>query len=331
MVMDNQRLCQFLEEKTSSCKVLVVGDIMLDKYYYGEVTRISGEAPVPITRVHSSDEKLGGGANIAYNLSVLGCQTGLSGFVGDDAHCVSMVEKLADHGIDSAGLIRTDRPTTTKVRIMSGNQQMFRLDFEQVGAVAETYAEAFQQYIGGRLNESLDCVVISDHDNGACTEKSCAKIIELCHNHGVPVVVDMSGHNWVNYAQADYVVANMKRVNQVLLQPVENEDAAIEKAAHYLMRKYRVRNVIVTRSEKGLSLVGSDVVKHIPTKAQELFDVLGATDTIAAVFALALAGGLNPREGAYLANLAASRVVARVGTYAVTREELQGLLRAGTM
>ena len=304
--MDNLRLCQFLEEKTSSCKVLVVGDIMLDKYYYGEVTRISGEAPVPITRVHSSDEKLGGGANIAYNLSVLGCQTGLSGFVGDDAHCVSMVEKLADHGIDSAGLIRTDRPTTTKVRIMSGNQQMFRLDFEQVGAVAEVYAEAFQQYIGGRLNESLDCVVISDHDNGACTEKSCAKIIEL-------------------------VVANMKRVNQVLRQPVENEDAAIEKAAHYLMRKYRVRNVIVTRSEKGLSLVGNDVVKHIPTKAQELFDVLGATDTIAAVFALALAGGLNPREGAYLANLAASRVVARVGTYAVTREELQGLLRAGAM
>lgn len=329
--MNSQLLCDFLEKKTASCKVLVVGDVMLDKYYYGEVTRISGEAPVPITRVCSSDEKLGGGANIAYNLAVLGCDTGVSGFVGDDAHCVSMVEKLADYGIDSAGLIRTDRPTTTKVRIMSGNQQMFRLDFEQVGAMADEDAASFQRYIAERLNESLDCVVISDHDNGACTEKTCTKIIELCHNHGVPVVVDMSGHNWVNYAHADYVVANMKRVNQALLQPIENQDAKVEKAAHYLMRKYKVRNVIITRSEKGLSLISENVIKHIPTKAQELFDVLGATDAIAAVFALALAGGLSPQEGAYLANLAASRVVAKVGTYAVTKEELKGLLQESSM
>lgn len=325
--MDNQMLCQFLEDKPAACKVLVVGDIMLDKYYYGEVTRISGEAPVPITRVHSSTEKLGGGANIACNLAVLGVRTGISGFVGADQHCESMVEKFRRYGIDASGLIYTDRPTTTKVRVVSGNQQMFRLDFEESRAVDGEDAQKFRQYIGQKLNESLDCVVISDHDNGACTEKTCEKIIELCHNHGVPVVVDMSGHNWVNYAHADYVVANMKRVNQALLQPVENEDDRVEKAAHYLLRKYRLRNVIVTRSQQGLSLVGKDVVAHIPTKAQELFDVLGATDSIAAVFALALAGGLNPRHGAYLANLAASRVVMKLGTYAVTREELQDLLR----
>ena len=329
--MDNQMLCQFLEDKPSACKILVTGDIMLDKYYYGEITRISAEAPVPITRVHSSSEKLGGGANIAYSLSVLGCRTGISGFVGRDSHCASMVEKLQHYGIDYSGLIQTERPTTTKVRVMSGNQQMFRLDFEEVGAVPEADSAAFQKYIGEKLNESLDCVIVSDHDNGSCTEKSCAKIIELCHNHGVPVVVDMSGHNWINYAHADYIVANMKRINQVLLQPAENEDAKVEKAAHYLMRKYRVRNVIVTRSEKGLSLVGEDAAVHIPTKAQELFDVLGATDAITAVFSLALAGGLSPEQGAYLANLAASRVVAKVGTYAVTREDLQGLLREGTM
>lgn len=329
--MDNQRLCQFLQDKPSSCKILVTGDLMLDKYYYGEVTRISAEAPVPITRIHASSEKLGGGANIACSLSVLGSRTEISGFVGNDQHCASMIEKFQQYGIDFSGLIRTERPTTTKVRVMSGSQQMFRMDFEEDGAVAEADAAAFQKYVGDKLNESLDCVIISDHDNGACSEKSCAKIIALCHNHGVPVVVDMSGHNWINYAQADYVVASLKRVNQVLLQPTENEDANIEKAAHYLMRKYRVRNVIVTRSEKGLSLVGEDMAVHIPTKAQELFDVLGATDSITAVFALALAGGLSPKQGAYLANLAASRVVAKVGTYAVTREELQGLLREGTM
>lgn len=329
--MDTQRLCQFLENKPLSCKILVVGDLMLDKYYYGEVTRISAEAPVPIARIHSSSEKLGGGANIAYSLSVLGCQTGISGFVGKDQHCASMVEKFQHYGIDYSGLIQMDRPTTTKVRVMSGNQQMFRMDFEETSAVSEGDSAAFQEYIGQKLNESLDCVILSDHDNGACTEKSCAKIVALCHNHGVPVVVDMSGHNWVNYAQADYMVASLKRINQVLLQPAENEDAAIEKAAHYLMRKYRVRNVIVTRSEKGLSLIGENTAAHIQTKAQELFDVLGATDSVTAVFALALAGGLSPKQGAYLANLAAGRVVAKVGTYAVTRQELQGLLREGTM
>ena len=128
--MDKQRLRDFLAEKTGQCKILVVGDIMLDKYYYGEVTRISGEAPVPITRVESSSEKLGGGANIAYSFAVLGCKVSMAGFVGKDSHCESLVEKFNHYGIDAGGLIYTDRPTTTKVRIMSGNQQMFRLDFE---------------------------------------------------------------------------------------------------------------------------------------------------------------------------------------------------------
>lgn len=169
-------------------------------------------------------------------------------------------------------------------------------------------------------------VIISDHDNGACSDKTCDRIIELCHNHGVPVVVDMSSSNWVNYKHADYVVANMKRINQQLLQPIENEDIMVEKAGHYLMRKFRIKNVIATRSNKGLSLISEEATTHIPTQAQELFDVLGATDAVAAVFALALAGGLKPESGAYLANLAASRVVARLGTYAVTREELKGLL-----
>jgi D-beta-D-heptose 7-phosphate kinase/D-beta-D-heptose 1-phosphate adenosyltransferase len=324
--MDKQALVTFLEHKPDKCKVLVVGDIMLDKYYYGEVTRISGEAPVPITRVQQTSEKLGGGANIAYNLAVLGCQTSISGFVGNDQHCESMVEKFRGCGIDDSGLVYTDRPTTTKVRVVSNNQQMFRLDFEEVRPVEGGDADRFQSNIADKLNESLDCVIISDHDNGACSDKTCAKIIELCHNHGVPVVVDMSSGNWVNYKHADYVVANMKRINQQLLQPIENEDAMVEKAGHYLMRKFRIKNVIATRSNKGMSLISEDLTTHIPTQAQELFDVLGATDAVAAVFAMALAGGLKPVSGAYLANLAASRVVARLGTYAVTRDELKGLL-----
>ncbi|MBQ1461530.1 MAG: D-glycero-beta-D-manno-heptose-7-phosphate kinase [Selenomonas sp.] len=324
--MDAQRLRDFLATKPEQCHVLVVGDIMLDKYYYGDVTRISGEAPVPITRVNSSSEKLGGSANIAYSLAVLGCRVSIAGFVGRDSHCESLVERFKNYGIDTDGLIYTERPTTTKVRIMSGNQQMFRLDFEDDRPIALQDMARYEQYIGEKLSESLDCVIISDHANGACTDASCSWIIEKCHNHGVPVVVDMSAATWVNYRKADYVVANLKRINKELLQPAENEDGAVEKACHYLMRKFHVKNVIATRSQQGLSLVRSDETVHIPTEAQELFDVLGATDAVTAVFGLAVAGGLPPALGAYLANLAASRVVTRLGTYAVTREELAELL-----
>ena len=324
--MEGQRLRDFLATKPSQCKVLVVGDIMLDKYYYGEVTRISGEAPVPVTRVHSSSEKLGGSANIAYSLAVLGCKVSIAGFVGKDSHCESLVEKFAHYGIDASGLIYTSRPTTTKVRIVSGNQQMFRLDFEANQAVELQDMARFEQYIGEKLSESLDCVIISDHANGACTDASCSWIIEKCHNHGVPVVVDLSAACWVNYRNADYVVANLKRINNALLQPIENEDAAVEKACHYLMRKFHIKNIIATRSQKGMVLVRENETVHIPTTAQELFDVLGATDAVTAVFGMALAGGLPPALGAYMANLAASRVVTRLGTYAVTREELESML-----
>ena len=170
-------------------------------------------------------------------------------------------------------------------------------------------------------------MIISDYGKGSCTEQNCQKIIQACHAHGVPVVVDPKGTNWAKYAHADYITPNLKEINSVLLEPIRNEDKAVEKAAHYVMRKFKLRNVIVTRSEEGLSLVREEEVVHIPTKAQEVFDVSGAGDTVIAVFAMALAGGLAPRDGAYMANLAASVVVAKLGTYAVSRDELMKVLK----
>ena len=325
--MDKEALYDFVARKTEKCKILVVGDVMLDKYYYGEVTRISPEAPVPITHVLDTKETLGGAANVAHNLALLGCETSISGFVGDDYHCQSLLDKFTARGIDYHGLITTDRPTTTKLRVIGGHQQMLRLDFEESAPIDGPYAERFLGYIRQKLNESLDCVIISDYGKGACTEANCQKIIKLCHEHGVPVVVDPKGTNWVKYAHADYITPNLKEINQVLLEPIRNEDKPVEKAAHYVMRKFKLRNIIVTRSEEGLSLVREDEVVHIPTKAQEVFDVSGAGDTVIAVFAMALAGGLAPRDGDYMANLAASVVVAKLGTYAVSRDELMKVLK----
>lgn len=152
-------------------------------------------------------------------------------------------------------------------------------------------------------------------------------MIESCHTYGVPVVVDPKGTDWTKYAYADYITPNLKEINQVLAEPVHNEDGAVEVAAHYVMNRFNIRNVIVTRSEEGLSLIRDDENVHIPTKAQEVFDVSGAGDTVIAVFAMGLAGGMSPADSAYIANLAASVVVAKLGTYAVSREELMAVLK----
>ena len=304
--MENEQLYDFVAQRTARCKTLVVGDVMLDKYYYGEVTRISPEAPVPITHVLETKETLGGAANVAHNLALLGCETSIAGFVGEDYHCQSLEERLTARAIDFRGLVHTNQPTTTKLRVIGGHQQMLRLDFEEIDPPAPVYRERLQNYIEQKLNESLDALILSDYGKGACTQQSCQAIINAAHAHGVPVIIDPKGSNWTKYEHADYITPNLKEINAVLLEPIRNEDKAVEKAAHYVMRKFKLRNVIVTRSEEGLSLVREEEVVHIPTKAQEVFDVSGAGDTVIAVFAMALAGGLSPRDGAYMANLAAT-------------------------
>ncbi|HBT78863.1 MAG TPA: D-glycero-beta-D-manno-heptose-7-phosphate kinase, partial [Selenomonas sp.] len=208
--IDKQKLYDFTATRTARCKILVVGDVMLDKYYYGEVTRISPEAPVPITHVTGSKETLGGAANVAHNLALLGCQTSIAGFVGEDYHCQSLMDKFTARGIDYKGLITTDRPTTTKMRIMGGHQQMLRLDFEDAHDVSGPYADRLRNYVNQKLNESLDCLVLSDYGKGTLTEETSQLLIKAAHAHGVPVVIDPKGMNWTKYAHADYITPNLK-------------------------------------------------------------------------------------------------------------------------
>ena len=328
--MDKKELYGFVATRTPQCRILVAGDVMLDKYYYSEVTRISPEAPVPIAHVRSEMETLGGAANVAHNLTRLACQVSIAGFVGKDYHGKSLVEKLRARGIDGAGLIPTDRPTTTKLRVIGGHQQMLRLDFEESAPVAGTDAAHFLSCIERKLDAGLDVLIISDYGKGACTEENCRKIITACKAHHVPVIVDPKGTSWMKYADADYITPNLKEINAVLADPICNEDAPVEHAARDVMKKYHLGNIIVTRSEAGLSLIREGEVEHIPTKAQEVFDVSGAGDTVIAVFAMGIAGGLPPRDSAYLANLAAGVVVAKLGTYAVSREELMAALKNET-
>ena len=325
--MDKQALYDFVAKSTRQCKILVVGDVMLDKYYYGEVTRISPEAPVPVTHVTDMKETLGGAANVAHNLALLGCATSIAGFVGDDFHCQSLLDKFTARGIEYKGLIHTDRPTTTKLRVIGGHQQMLRLDFEEADPVTGPFAERLRGYVEMKLGEHLDAVIISDYGKGACTEETCQQVIRLCHDFHVPVIADPKGVNWEKYTQVDYITPNLKELNAILPEPIKNRDGAVETAARYAMQRFQLGHMLATRSENGLSLVTDTEVTHIPTKAQEVFDVSGAGDTVIAVFAMGLAGGLSPADSAYMANLAASVVVAKLGTYAVSKEELLAALK----
>ena len=313
----------FFKTRVERCKVLVIGDIMMDRYYYGDVRKFASDAPVPVAKIIKRKSSLGAAANIANNLANLGCKTSVAGFVGDDHNFEILSEQLYESGIDQDGLIATDWPTTTKIRIMSGHVQMFRMDFEDLAPRTEDQFDALKSFVKQRLNESLDAIVLADYEKGVCTERFCASVIRAAHNHGVPVVVMPYGQQWIKYANADYVTPNVAKINKILLSPIPtDDDDAAERAGRYIMRKFQIKNVLATRSASGISLVTDEDAFHLPTRVQEVFDSAGASDTVTAVFAMALAGGLKPVDGAYIANVAAGIVLRKSGTYAITRDDM---------
>ena len=318
-------LKNFVADGIGSCKVLVVGDVMLDKYYFGEVTRISPEAPVPIARVLKVKETLGGAANVVHNLALLGCQTSIIGQVGRDNHGEIFLGKLKALGVDYSGMIETSKPTTTKIRVISGHQQMIRLDFEDTGELDALATDELLKNFSASL-PNVDGVIISDYGKGVCTKKICREIIGACRAAKKFVVVDPKGDNWQKYFDATFITPNLKELNAILPKRIPNVDAQIEEAAQKVIDEFNLRGLVVTRSAEGLSLLDGDKVSHIKARAQEVFDVSGAGDTVIAVFALALAGKIDSAAAAYLANVAAGVVVAKVGTYAVNREELLNAL-----
>lgn len=295
---------------------------MLDKYYFGEVKRISPEAPVPVTRVLEEKETLGGAANVAHNLALLGCKTYLAGVVGNDHHRDSLNRILDSKRVDYAGLICKNGPTTTKLRIIGGHQQMLRLDFEETAPIDSEIELKLKDYVDSLMDQKISSVIISDYAKGVCTPSFCQYVIEKCAENDIPVIIDPKGSNWQKYSGAAYITPNLKELNEAIHVHISNNDEEIKKAASTIKRRLRIKNILVTRSEKGLSLIGTKRSVHIPTKAQEVFDVSGAGDTVIAVLGAALAGRLDPVDAAYLANLAAGVVVGKLGTYAINRSEL---------
>ena len=263
---------------------------------------------------------------MAHNLARLGCQVSLCGISGDDENRAILERKLTTLGIDATDLLKTGRPTTTKVRVIGGHQQMLRLDFEETGATSRKQEKQLIGAIRKKLDSGVDAVILSDYAKGVCSSSLCRALIQACRQVNIPLVVDPKGANWKKYLGAFFVTPNVKELAEASRSPVFNDDFSIELLARTIRRRFAFDVLMVTRSEKGLSLFGEDRVTHIPTYAREVFDVSGAGDTVAAVMGAALAAGLKPGAAAHLANLAAGVVVAKLGTYAISATELEAAL-----
>jgi D-beta-D-heptose 7-phosphate kinase/D-beta-D-heptose 1-phosphate adenosyltransferase len=315
-------------------RVLVVGDVMLDRYAFGDVTRISPEAPVPVVRITRETSSLGGAANVANNVAHLGAEVCLIGLCGQDP-ARELVESLArDLGISTALVADSSVQTTTKWRILGGHQQMLRLDFEQPRTPCPESIRELKDAITRHLAKS-HVVVISDYAKGVCGDEVCRFTIDKAAAANVPVIIDPKAEDWSKYARATFVTPNHKELCQAVGRTLDNEDSIVAAHARGLVKKYQIKHLLVTRSEKGISLVtGRDAV-HIHSQAQEVYDVSGAGDTVVGAFAAALASGLPMRLSLDLANTAAGIVVGKLGTVPVELDELRqrveelGLFAAG--
>lgn len=303
--------------------VLVAGDVMLDRYWQGATTRISPEAPVPVVRVQSQDDRPGGAANVALNLVSLGANAGLAGIVGRDDNARILDSRLEQLGVKTFFDRSDTQPTVTKVRIMSRNQQLIRLDFEEK---LEAGGSLLTAYAAGL--ENTDLVILSDYAKGTLSQVQA--MIQLARKAGKRVLVDPKGHDFSIYRQASVLTPNLSEFEAVVGEC--KDEAELEQKGEVLRSELELEALLITRSEKGMTLIRENLAPiHLPTHAQEIYDVTGAGDTVIAVLGLALASGHDFPEAMMLANLAAGLVVAKPGTATVSMGEIYTALHSDTL
>ena len=301
--------------------VLVVGDLMLDRFIVGHVSRISPEAPVPVVQFQAEHTRLGGAANVVHNIIALGGRASLVGLVGRDAAAAQLRRELSRAGGNAAGLVEdASRPTTEKVRIVTErNQQVARIDYERDGDVSGQLEHELVDRIR-RLGSGAKALLVSDYLKGAVTRRVIEALIEL-KNAGAPLVVDPKIPHLMCYAGATIVTPNHGEAEAATHRRIRSDEEVREAALDFRARA-GCEGVLITRGEHGMWLLDAACEGAIPSIAREVSDVTGAGDTVAATLALALAAGATMREAAILANYAAGLVVGKFGTATVNREEL---------
>jgi len=297
-------------------RILVVGDVMLDRYWFGDSERISPEAPVPIVQVAKIDERLGGAANVARNVAALGAKTSLLGVVGVDEAGTRVSDLLLASGVDSHLEQDAKVPTTVKLRVIARQQQLIRLDFEEAPSAAalEHKLARFEALLG-----AVDAVILSDYGKGALDQVA-TMILQAKAKQKI-ILVDPKGSDFERYRGATVITPNRGELRQVIGKWA-SEDELTERA-QALRRSLDIQTLLLTRSEEGMSLYTDAGVSHVRAQAREVFDVSGAGDTVIATLAVALAAAWPLERAMALANRAGGIVVGKLGTATVTSEELQ--------
>lgn len=299
----------------SAAAVLVVGDMMLDQYWFGATQRISPEAPVPVVHVDADEERPGGAANVAVNLAQLGCRSSLLGPVGDDAAADRLAAQLETAGVSALLQRNSDYPTTTKLRVLSRGQQLIRLDREQPMHQHASLLEPLTERLTGQ-----DVVVLSDYGKGALHDVQA--LITACKAARKPVFVDPKGNDFSRYAGATLITPNESEF-RAAAGDWQTDDQLVG-LARQMIDQHDLQALLITRSERGMLLVErDDEAFFLQTEAREVFDVTGAGDTVIATLAGAVASGRGLRDATELSNLAAGRVVAKIGVAGVTPAELR--------
>ncbi len=303
-------------------KILVIGDIMLDEYHWCKVSRISPEAPVPICQVEKTTSVPGGAANVALNIQTLGSTSLLLGVVGKDAAAHSLKKIFNKTKLSVEGFTTSPtKPTILKTRVVAHQQHVVRVDHEDASPIAGPTQKRLLDLIKSHIDQT-DAILLSDYQKGTLTKSLCQKIITLAKERNIHVIVDPKGDNYLKYKGATILTPNFKEFSTVIKKSPTTEKQIFDEAQK-LIKKLQIKALLITRSEKGMSLIKDGIKTDIPTQAKEVYDITGAGDTVISMLSIGLAANIDFDKAAYLANFAAGIVVAQVGTSTTTLNEIE--------
>ena len=303
-------------------RLLVIGDVMLDRYWHGSASRVSPEAPVPVVKVANREDRPGGAGNVALNIAALGSAVRLVGVVGDDEAGLELYSRLKAAGVYCDFLQSEEKPTITKLRIISQHQQLIRLDFEKAFEASDIIG---LQDKAKSLVDDSQVMVLSDYGKGALQD--IIDLIDLGRSRNIPIIVDPKGSEFTKYRGATLITPNLSEFEAVV-GGSDNEDELVNKGLR-LVRELNLEAILITRGEHGMTLIRPDSPElHLPARAQEVFDVTGAGDTVISVLAASMAAGDGFADATALANLAAGLVVGKLGTAAISGPELRRAMLA---
>lgn len=315
--------------RLKSVRVLCIGDLMLDRYVYGEVSRISPEAPIPVFKVVRDSAMLGGAGNVVRNVTALGATVSFVAVVGGDQAGQDLTAMVgAESGVEPYLLVERDRPSTIKTRYIADAQQLLRADRETCQPISDDTAAEVVRLASDAIAH-CDVMVLSDYAKGMLAPDTVARLIAAATAAGKPVVVDPKGGDFARYSGATVITPNRREAAAATATADDDSDDAVSAMGAALIDMFGVAAAVITRGESGMSLITPDDAQHLPARAREVYDVSGAGDTVAAMFALGLGAGLPLSDAAHLANLAASVVVGKVGTAVVYDDDLLYAIHAG--